>query len=325
MAFLVLINLFMPIFSVMKRFLLKLAVFAIGLVVIDVIVGQAFSYMVAGAKSGDNLRNNYIIDGNQSDIVILGSSRALHHYNPLIFEDSLNQSCYNCGQLGNGIILNYAISKLSSERYIPKMIIYDVMPEYDLLVGEDNHKYLGILRPYYEREGMIDVFEDVDKTEKWKMRSYLYKYNSKLYPVLRDYLRTEGEDPYKGFKPEFKELDPLQVSEKQTEAGKYTYDLLKMLYLQKLCELYPKSTKIIFVVSPIYNGLDSVVFKPVKDLCKVKNLMFLDFSNNPKYVHHVEYFRDGGHMNARGAEEFSKELSHLLKSKCNESCYNGGW
>ena len=313
MAFLALINLFMQIFSVMKRFLLKLFLFAIGLVVIDVIVGKAFSYMVAGAKSGDNLRNNFIIDENLSDIVILGSSRALHHYNPLIFEDSLNQSCYNCGQLGNGIILNYAISKLSLERYVPKIVIYDVMPEYDLLVGEDNHKYLGILRPYYEREGMIDIFEDVDKTEKWKMKCSMYKYNSKLYPVLRDYLRTEGEDPYKGFKPEFKELDPLQVSEKQTIEEKYTYDSLKMSYLLKLCELYPKSTKIVFVVSPIYNGLDSVVFNPVKDLCKERDLTFLDFSNSPKYVRHNEYFRDGGHMNAKGADEFSKELSNWLK------------
>ena len=297
----------------MKRFLLKLSAFVIGLVIIDVIVGQVFSFMIAEAKSGDNLRNNYIIDGNQSDIVVLGSSRALHHYNPLILEDSMNLSCYNCGQLGNGIILNYAISKLSLERYVPKMVIYDVMPEYDLLVGEDNHKYLGILRPYFEREGMIDVFDDVDKTEKWKMRSYMYKYNSKLYPVLRDYLSKEEKDPYKGFKPEFKEMDSMQVSEKQRVPEEYTYDSLKIIYLQKLCRLYPKNTKIVFVVSPIYNGLDSVVFKPVKDLCEDRNLIFLDFSNNPKYVHHNEYFRDGGHMNAMGANEFTKDLSVKIR------------
>ena len=50
-------------------------------------------------------------------------------------------------------------------------------------------------------------------------------------------------------------------------------------------------------------------------ICKRKNISFVDFSNNPKYVHHNEYFRDGAHLNARGADEFTRDLIVELKKR----------
>ena len=39
------------------------------------------------------------------------------------------------------------------------------------------------------------------------------------------------------------------------------------------------------------------------------------FSNNPKYVHNNAYFADDGHLNARGADEFTKDLIKELRGK----------
>ena len=72
-------------------------------------------------------------------------------------------------------------------------------------------------------------------------------------------------------------------------------------------------TKIIFVVSPFWNGADTTVYQPVRDICKEKNILFLDFSNNPKYVHNNSFFYDGSHLNARGADEFTKDFIIELK------------
>ena len=66
-------------------------------------------------------------------------------------------TCFNCGQNGNGIVLFYGWWKVISERYHPKMIIYDITTDFDLLAG-DNHKYLGWLKEAYDRNGVKEVF-----------------------------------------------------------------------------------------------------------------------------------------------------------------------
>lgn len=61
--------------------------------------------------------------------------------------------------------------------------------------------------------------------------------------------------------------------------------------------------------------MDSIQFKPIMEVCKDRGIPFIDFSNNPKYVHHDEYFKNGNHMNARGADEFTKDFVTILKNQ----------
>ena len=61
--------------------------------------------------------------------------------------------------------------------------------------------------------------------------------------------------------------------------------------------------------------MDSVRFQPIMEICQERDIPFIDFSNNPKYVHQDIYFKDGNHMNERGANEFTKELIGYLKNE----------
>ena len=70
---------------------------------------------------------------------------------------------------------------------------------------------------------------------------------------------------------------------------------------------------LVFVVSPIWYGQDTLVLEPIKQICEKRNTFIIDFSNNPKYVHHNEFFKDGTHLNARGADEFTKDLIKALR------------
>ena len=54
---------------------------------------------------------------------------------------------------------------------------------------------------------------------------------------------------------------------------------------------------------------------PVRNICLQRNIPLIDFSNNPKYVGNNVYFKDGAHLNARGADEFTKDLIHVLKKR----------
>ena len=44
------------------------------------------------------------------------------------------------------------------------------------------------------------------------------------------------------------------------------------------------------------------------DLCKSYNILLLDYTNDPKYDHNDMYFHDGTHLNARGADEFTRDI-----------------
>ena len=297
----------------MQKFLSKTLLFFTIVVIIDVLSGILFAYLVKHANGGENWRNNCICDSVNDDILIFGSSRAVHHYNPVIISDSLNLSCYNCGQGGNGVILNEARYQLILQRHRPKVLIYDVLHDVDLLVKEDNHKYLKSLKPYYDRTGIPEVFESVDDTEKYKMLSQMYRYNSNCIQIICDYLH-HSQSYIKGFCPLNEEMDTMMVRKVAIKPKTPVYDSLKISYIRKMVE-ESIDTKIIFVVSPIWNGADTIPYQPIRDICREKNIPFLDFLNNPKYVHNNAYFKDGVHLNARGADEFTKDLIIELRKR----------
>ena len=297
----------------MKRFIKQLGLFILLICIIDICTGKLFGFLVSNAIGGNNGRNNYICNKVHDDILIFGSSRALHHYNPIIISDSSGLSCYNCGQDGNGIILNYGRYRLISQRYTPKMIIYDVQSSFDLITGDDNTKYLGWLKAYYDKDGIPEIFESVDKKERYKMQSMMYRYNSKFMQILTDYIHPLKSDGIKGFLPIDEEMDTMLVNKKEEKKEELSYDSLKINYLKKFVDEC-KGSKIVFVVSPCWDGMETTSLQPIKKICKEKGLPFIDFSNDSRFVHHNELFKDGQHLNARGADTFTKVLVHKLKS-----------
>lgn len=303
----------MPIFKNMKRFVGRIVIFFALVFAADLLIGQVFSYLTAHPKGGENKRNNYICNQVAEDILVYGSSRAEHHYNPHIIADSLNMSCYNCGQGGMGIILSYARYMMACQRYHPKAIFVEVTPYLDLLKESDNSTSLKYLRAYYDKEGIPEVFESIDPAEKYKMYSRLYRYNSNFVQIIGDYIHPLSSDGTNGFHPMTGGLDTMKISIKPYPKT-YSFDSLKLSYLNKLVDL-SESTTVVFVVSPIWYGMDTRSLAPIKELAEKRNLKFIDFSNSPKYVHNNTFFKDGTHLNAQGADEFTRDLIAELRKE----------
>lgn len=300
-------------FKDMKRFVGLIVLFFLLVFVADLLLGQVFSYLTANPKGGENKRNNYICNQVSEDILIYGSSRAEHHYNPLIITDSLDMSCYNCGQGGMGIILSYARYMMACQRYHPKAILVEVTPYLDLLEESDNSTSLKYLRAYYDKKGVPEIFESIDPTEKYKMHSKLYRYNSNFIQIIGDYIHPLSSDGINGFHPMIGELDTMKISIKP-QPENYSFDSLKISYLNKMVDL-SGDTKVVFVVSPIWYGMDSRQLSPIKEMAEKRNLTFIDLSNSPKYVHNNAYFKDGTHLNSQGANEFTRDLIEELKKQ----------
>lgn len=296
----------------MKRFLLKLGLFFSLILIADIALGGALGYLANHVKGGFTQRDAYICNRLETDFLLMGSSRCVRHYNPQIITDSLGLSCYNTGQMGNGIILNYGRLRMMDERQKPKVVVYDINPEFDLLVGDDNHRYLTWLKQHYDREGIDEIFESVDKTEKYKMCSQMYRYNSRIIELLTDFLHPISNARSNGFSPLKGEIHKTKIRAISREKKIPKVDSVKLEYINKLIDEL-EGSKLYFVVSPRWYGMDSIQFKPVMEVCKDRGIPFIDFSNDPKYVHHDEYFKNGNHMNARGADEFTRDLIANLK------------
>ncbi len=298
----------------MRKLILKTFVFIVLVVLADFLFGNAIAYMVNHITAGGQGRDNYICREMKDDVLVFGSSRAVHHYETQVISDSLAMSAYNCGVEGCGIILAYARLSMAEERYQPKVIIYDVVTGYDLLKS-DNKNQLKWLRNWYDRKGVAEIFQDVDPSEKYKMMSYTYRYNSSFVKSAFVFFTGQAmETNVRGFVPVEGVMNPkkkrVQIGKKEVEE-----DSVKIKYMKKFVQL-AKGSKLIFVKSPIWYEEDSLKMeevRPFKEWCERKGIPFHDFTNHPKYMHHEEYFKDAKHMNAVGAREFTKDLMTIIK------------
>ena len=292
----------------MKKFLLKVLLFFTLVVVMDYAFGLIFSCLRTHAKGGSTANCDYIANRCEDDIIILGSSRATHHYIPQIIEDSLGMSCYNCGEEGNGIVLAYARFKMLKSRYKPKLILYEMTPGYDYGMDEPNTKYLGYLRPYYCKDDIKALFDDFDDRLSFlKMKSKMYQNTGKLLPDIVDNLVYRNN--MKGYSPLRGKLNKDKM-ESQFENKSNGIDSLKLSYVEKLMvEALGDDIPIVFIISPRYGGhSDYNSYEPEIALCEKHKVPCYNFINYEVLADNAKYFQDKGHMNDSGAVVYTQML-----------------
>lgn len=295
----------------MKKFLAYTLLYISIVAVIDCCFGLTCRYLNSHSKGGDTRDRYYIAKQSSEDILMMGSSRMHHHYVPAIVEDSLHMSAYNCGVDGNGIILSYGYLLMITERYRPQLIIYDISG-FDMY-EDDNKRYVDLLKQYYKEPGIIDILTSLDKKERIKLLSSLYRYNSQFFPLLKDYF-VSSSSSQKGYAPINKELQetPTDI---YVNDNNFVPDSLKLSYVRKFIEkCEEEGIQLIFCSSPFYGKTpDSTYNDPLKDICSEKNVPFLDFSEDEEINGDFRYFSDAVHLNEKGSILFTRKLVSALK------------
>ena len=91
----------------------------------------------------------------EEDILILGSSRAQHHYNPETLVKGTDLTAYN-GGLGDQPAFSLVQLSETVSRYKPKAVILDVTP--DFRYDHDSNPRLKILGPYFRADTLVGAF-----------------------------------------------------------------------------------------------------------------------------------------------------------------------
>lgn len=296
----------------MKRFIIKTIVLLIIILTIDTGMGIVFQHMVKTAKGGETERIEYICHKTSEKLLVFGSSRAAHHYDPRILEDSLHMTCYNCGKDGNGIILLYGWYQILKKRYTPRVILYDIQPSYDLLEG-DNSKFLSGLRYYYEENHIDSIFWRVDENERYKMMLSSYRFNSQFLQLAMDNIKPLQEDS-KGYRPLQGVMD-YEPEIKEGNRTEYKFDVLKLYYLERLIHDCKESDiQLIFAASPQYKNTSSEILAPIKNLCLRYNIPFINHYTDNAFNQKKKYFKDSAHLNEKGATNYTLEIVQEIKN-----------
>lgn len=295
----------------MKKFLLFVLSLTICLIIVDRVFGYVNLFLMRHATGGQTYCQDYICFHSNEDIIMLGSSRMRHHYNPQILEDSLGLTCYNAGEDGAGIILNYGFYKMITNRYNPKWIIYDVT-NFDMYLGDDNSKYLGWLRKFYDEPGIKEIVWSVSQDEKIKNLSYLYRYNTRCIATFADYIHPV-RSYIKGFSPI---EGTLNYDPKQNNYNMREVDSLKLGYLNKLInDTKSRGIKLVFVASPQYDTYPGNNYcQPIEVICKKSNIPFWNYFYDSTISGKKEFFKDREHLNEKGSSLFSIELTNRLRA-----------
>lgn len=300
------------------RHIRNILIFLILLFILDCSIGDLLRKYYFKMNSGSLAKVTFILDKMNADVLIIGASTATHNYVPEIFEESLNLSFFNAGRDGTGLLYYNALISVVLKRYTPNIIILDLSP-YSLDKSYDDKARASILLPYLKGFSEIRPFVlERSKFEKLKLLSHIYPFNSLAWEIIRhqnpgrnvaSYLIDKGYLPLSG---EITEDCKIPVE------NKIIIDKDKVrLFHTFLNNVKNYHSKLIIVIPPYIgsNKSHSIVSDYIENICKGKNVMCLNFSNEPDFKNSPELFHSIGHLNHNGAVLLSKRIVAFLKNR----------
>jgi len=188
----------------MKKNLFKAVFFILLLLVFDrigyKIVTHIFTKVETGNKSGGII--NKVLN-EKAEIVIIGSSRAKHHYNIVELKKYFKSTMFNAGCDGQRLPYIRGISDLLLKKYTPRLLIID-MDERNIskAVRKDSINRATIMSPFIHDSDVIkNILYGRSHFEFIKYFSKSYVYNGKIGPILKhSILKVETNS---GFVPLF--------------------------------------------------------------------------------------------------------------------------
>lgn len=302
----------------LRKVFLKIFILLILLLVIDYAIGAGFNFLrgLALEEAPTKPITHYTINRVNEQVLIMGNSRANHHYVPQVLTDSLNLSVYNCGRDGQPFEYSVAMIHAVLKRYKPEIIIVDFEPtQFDSKTNSDFS--CSELYPYYQKDSLYaKIILNEDPIHRYKMISKMYQNNSQLIDLLKLFLVkyniNNGYSPLaeKGYK--YPSLGKVEYD----TTGKVDNFKIEMLnYCIRLCK--EKKVKLVFSISPRFQQSNMEELKSTKilaDIFKKNNISLIDMRDN-SVIRDSSMYKDAAHLNHKGAEAFSKLFVNIVKHK----------
>lgn len=303
------------------KFLISCAITVTLFIIVDAAFGLVGDYLVSKMPnfSGQIAKDNYRKNRVSTDVVIVGSSRAAHHYVTTELRDSINHytngqySLYNGGIDGRFINSTACSAESILERYSPKLLVFEVsewelsgsMAQSDMEFAAINYKNNLAVKRYLDGLGW---------QERVKMSFNMYRYNQKVFRILSSFFKSgdeTGYEPLYAIMPVSQQQDGVEKKNVIRTFDEYTLNH----FLTVLQTAKEKEVRLVVVSSPFYKPADCN--QQLKELCEKYDTPYIELYDVDYFNQHPELFKDKDHLNDKGAhlytELFFQELKPYLK------------
>jgi hypothetical protein len=291
----------------MKSFFSRLVFFLLIFVSLDQVLGLAFDYYYNKVKSGTIYTTNYALKLSTDDILIFGASESTHSLISKQITDSLGLSCYNLGMDGQNILYQYALFNELLNRHRPKIIIISTV-----ILNESEKTSLSPLFPYYSDYTSIkEIILDYDINDKYKLFIKGYAYNSMLLKIIQGNITTE---------PGTKGYIPLQSVSKNLIMDTIPFRIMPSTLTFKYFERFlaacrENNIKVLVIAPPRFvKGIDEAEKLQIINLLERYSLQYYDFTTDTTFNNHPELFKDGPHLNHKGAIIFTDIIIDIIRN-----------
>lgn len=301
-----------------RAFFQRLFLLFTGVFILDFGIGTVLKFFYFKQESGAQYRTTFSIEKTDADILIFGSSRANHHYDPDIFEKGLGLSYYNAGRDGQFIFYHYAVLKAVLKRYSPKIVILDLSNN-EFRKNKGAYDRLSALLPYYTEHPEIQEIVNLrGPYERLKNFSHIYPYNSLLFTIAvgNAEFNKKKKGDVKGYVALTKTYDSDILAD--TSSVIYEFDSLKVnAYRSFIKECANSKVKLYVVCSPYLIKSDHVdhSVRMAKEIAQENGIDFFDHSRDSVFLNNAKLFSDVAHLNREGAKVFSDILISRIKKQ----------
>lgn len=300
--------------------------FILGFLILTFLLETTINFAIKKIKVGEygvlNKINSGLIN---TDILILGSSRALKAINPAIIEKHSGLSCYNIA--ADGADLGVQLPKLKwylNNNKKPKILIQDIAQFGDVISNRvyEPFKYLPYLNDDSLYYGLLRVDSDF-WFHKYFFPSNLIYYNFDFYTKLFQelYLTLKDNDIYvMGFLPDNSKWSAnFELLMKEHPEGFSAFVSEEYAsYLNELKQVCKENDIILLLtVLPVYQKIQDITKNKEAainfylDLEEAPHVYYLDFLDSD-FTAEVNNFYNFTHVNINGANKFSELLANRV-------------
>ncbi len=293
------------------------------LVVADRIIGSVLEHFLYKQHHGDDYITIQTLDSTTADIIILGSSRASHHYISDSIEQYTGLKTFNGGRDNMGIHYTKAIIAELLKRHRPKYIILDIIPYAYINDNQHNKKYFdvqtSVLLPFAnQHKGLYADISAISQEEVWKSKLIKsYAYNSLAGSIFQNTYTHMGHAQIKGYEPLSGKIDTANYHQQlftftPVEKGLDTNSFTLLKQSLQLCNEH--GVKAVICFSPFYYQYqpEKILVDEFMKIASSYNCSVLNFSADSTFVKNPDLFYDELHLNNEGAGIFSKKIAEEI-------------
>ena len=285
------------------KFLKSVFIVLCGCVCVDLYVGVVGNRLLRNVPNttSEIACTNYCMTEATADVVIIGSSRANHHYVSSLIADSLNMTVYNAGRDGMDFIYNSCTLYSIIRRHAPKIVIFDAAEH--SLNGKLKDRITSLSAYYYTDDYVQQTINHVKPYAKMLYASNMIRFNDKLLKIINAYISPpEKLSGYMPLTPNNRQLPPAETSNETLESID-DEELACLMDIIRWSNEY--GFKLIIVDSPRFK-LNNQNYSVIRPICEQNGILCIDNSNLPYFMERPELFNDTAHLNSIGAEIYTQ-------------------